>query len=250
VYEIGRDFRNEGVSFKHNPEFTQLEFYKAYIDYRGVMEITEQMVAYAAQYATGSTLIDYRDQQIELKPPWRRVTMREIVKEHSGIDYLDYPTAELLEAEIRRRGMQVKPGMPWGKLIEHLFSEHAEGKLIAPTIVHDYPRDISPFAKRVAGDDLHVERFEFYIGGMELGNAFTELNDPLDQEQRFLDMAQTFRAGEDDETPLDEDYLRAMRYGMPPNGGFGMGLDRLAMVLLDQPSIREVLLFPHMRDQK
>ncbi len=250
VYEIGRDFRNEGVSFKHNPEFTQLEFYKAYIDYRGVMEITERMVAYAAEYATGSTLIDYRGQQIELKPPWRRVTMRDIVKEHSGIDYMDYPTAELLEGEIRRRGMQVKPGLPWGKLIEHLFSDYAEPKLIAPTIVHDYPRDISPFAKRVVGDDLHVERFEFYIGGMELGNAFTELNDPLDQEQRFLDMAQTFRAGDDDETPLDEDYLRAMRYGMPPNGGFGMGLDRLAMVLLDQPSIRDVLLFPHMRDLK
>lgn len=250
VYEIGRDFRNEGVSFKHNPEFTQLEFYKAYIDYRGVMEITERMVAHAAEYATGSTLIDYRGQQIELKPPWRRVTMRDIVKEYSGIDYMEYPTAELLEAEIRARGLHVKPGLPWGKLIEHLFSEYAEEKLIAPTIVHDYPRDVSPFAKRVDGDDLHVERFEFFIGGMELGNAFTELNDPLDQEQRFLEMERTFRAGDDDETPLDEDYLRAMRYGMPPNGGFGMGLDRLAMVLLDQPSIRDVLFFPHMRDEK
>ena len=137
-----------------------------------------------------------------------------------------------------------------GKLIEHLFSEFAENNLISPTIVHDYPRDISPFAKRVEGDDLHVERFEFYISGMELGNAFTELNDPLDQEQRFLDMAATFRAGDDDETPLDEDYLRSMRYGMPPNGGFGMGIDRLAMLLLEQPTIRDVLLYPHMRDEK
>lgn len=250
VYEIGRDFRNEGVSYKHNPEFTQLEFYKAYIDYRGVMEITENMVAHAAKAITGGTVISHKGRQIELAPPWRRVTMREIVREYSGIDYMDYPTAELLESAIRARGLSVAPGLPWGKLIEHLFGEFAENNLIAPTIVHDYPRDISPFAKRVEGDDLHVERFEFYISGMELGNAFTELNDPLDQEQRFLDMAETFRAGDDDETPLDEDYLRAMRYGMPPNGGFGMGIDRLSMLLLDQPTIRDVLLYPHMRDEK
>lgn len=250
VYEIGRDFRNEGVSYKHNPEFTQLEFYKAYIDYRGVMEITENMVAHAAVAATGSTKITHKGREIELAPPWRRVTMRDIVKEYSGIDYMDYPTAAALEAAIRERGIKVGTGLPWGKLIEHLFGEFAENNLIQPTIVHDYPRDISPFAKRVAGDDLHVERFEFYISGMELGNAFTELNDPLDQEQRFIDMAATFRAGDDDETPLDEDYLRAMRYGMPPNGGFGMGLDRLAMLLLDQPTIRDVLLYPHMRVEK
>lgn len=250
VYEIGRDFRNEGVSYKHNPEFTQLEFYKAYIDYRGVMEITENMVAHAAVAATGSTKITHKGREIELAPPWRRVTMRDIVKEYSGIDYMDYPTAAALEAAIREHGIKVGTGLPWGKLIEHLFGEFAENNLIQPTIVHDYPRDISPFAKRVAGDDLHVERFEFYISGMELGNAFTELNDPLDQEQRFIHMAATFRAGDDDETPLDEDYLRAMRYGMPPNGGFGMGLDRLAMLLLDQPTIRDVLLYPHMRVEK
>lgn len=250
VYEIGRDFRNEGVSYKHNPEFTQLEFYKAYIDYRGVMEITENMVAHAAVAATGSTLITHKGREIELKPPWRRVTMREIVKEHSGIDYMDYPDAESLAEALTQRGVKFQPGQPWGKLIEHLFGEYAEGKLIAPTIVYDYPRDISPFAKGVEGDPLHVERFEFYISGMELGNAFTELNDPREQEKRFLEMAATFRAGDDDETPLDEDYLRAMRYGMPPNGGFGMGIDRLSMLLLDQPTIRDVLLFPHMRVEK
>jgi lysyl-tRNA synthetase class 2 len=250
VYEIGRDFRNEGVSYKHNPEFTQLEFYKAYIDYRGVMEITENMVSHAAVAATGSTLITHKGREIELKPPWRRVTMREIVKEHSGIDYMDYPNAELLADALTQRGIKFQPGQPWGKLIEHLFGEYAEEKLIAPTIVHDYPRDISPFAKGVEGDPLHVERFEFYISGMELGNAFTELNDPREQEKRFLEMAATFRAGDDDETPLDEDYLRAMRYGMPPNGGFGMGIDRLSMLLLDQPTIRDVLLFPHMRVEK
>src|SRR5690606_21132868 len=147
VYEIGRDFRNEGVSYKHNPEFTQLEFYKAYIDYRGVMEITENMVAHAAIAATGSTLITHKGREIELKPPWRRVTMREIVKEHSGIDYMDYPNAELLADALTQRGIKFQPGQPWGKLIEHLFGEYAEEKLIAPTIVHDYPRDISPFAK-------------------------------------------------------------------------------------------------------
>ncbi len=250
VYEIGRDFRNEGVSYKHNPEFTQLEFYKAYIDYRGVMEITENMVAHAAVAATGSTLITHKGREIELKPPWRRVTMREIVKEHSGIDYMDYPNAELLADALTQRGIKFQPGQPWGKLIEHLFGEYAEEKLIAPTIVYDYPRDISPFAKGVEDDPLHVERFEFYISGMELGNAFTELNDPREQEKRFLEMAATFRAGDDDETPLDEDYLRAMRYGMPPNGGFGMGIDRLSMLLLDQPTIRDVLLFPHMRVEK
>jgi lysyl-tRNA synthetase class 2 len=250
VYEIGRDFRNEGVSFKHNPEFTMLEFYKAYIDYRDVMVIAENMVAHAAQAVNGSLSCTFDGHVIDLTTPWRRVTMRDIVREYAGIDYMQYPTAELLGAEMRARGMSFKPDLPWGKLIEHLFSEYAEPKLIQPTIVHDYPRDISPFAKRVAGDDLHVERFEFYIGGMELGNAFSELNDPLDQEQRFLEMAETFKAGDDDETPLDEDFLRAMRYGMPPMGGFGMGIDRLAILLTNQSSIRDVLLFPHMRDEQ
>lgn len=249
VYEIGRDFRNEGVSYKHNPEFTMLEFYKAYIDYRDVMVIAENMVAAAAQAVNGSLSCGFRGQAIDLTTPWRRVTMRDIIKEHAEIDYMDYRDADSLAAAMREREMTFKPGLPWGKLVEHLFSEYAEPKLIQPTIVCDYPRDISPFAKRVEGDDFHVERFEFYIGGMEMGNAFTELNDPLDQEQRFLDMAATFKAGEDDETPLDEDFLRAMRYGMPPMGGFGMGIDRLAILLTDQHSIRDVLLFPHMRDE-
>jgi lysyl-tRNA synthetase, class II len=250
VYEIGRDFRNEGVSYKHNPEFTMLEFYKAYIDYRDVMHIAENMVAHAAQAVNGRLTCTFKGQDIDLTTPWRRVTMRAIIEEHSGIDYMDFPTAAALSAEMRRRGMQFKPDLPWGKLVEHLFGEYAEPNLIQPTIVCDYPRDISPFAKRVAGDDLHVERFEFYIGGMELGNAFTELNDPLDQEARFLEMAETFKAGDDDETLLDDDFLRAMRYGMPPMGGFGMGIDRLAILLTDQDSIRDVLLFPHMRDEQ
>jgi lysyl-tRNA synthetase class 2 len=163
---------------------------------------------------------------------------------------MDYPDAASLEAAIRASGMKVKPGQTWGKLVEHLFSEFVEPKLIAPTFILDYPRDISPFAKRVDYDDRHVERFEIYIAGMEMGNAFTELNNPLDQEERFLDMAKLYRAGDDDETPLDEDYLRAMRYGMPPCGGFGLGVDRVVMLLTDNRSIRDVLLFPHLRDQK
>jgi lysyl-tRNA synthetase, class II len=250
VYEIGRDFRNEGVSFKHNTEFTMLEFYKAYIDYRDVMNITERMLIFVAMQTNGTTKTRFRGHDIDFAAPWPRITMRDAIKQQSGIDYMDYPTAGELEAAIRKAGIQVKPGLAWGKLVEHLLGETVEPKLIQPTIIMDYPRDISPFAKRVGYDDMHVERFEFYIAGMEMGNAFTELNDPRDQEARFLDMAKTFREGEDDETPLDEDYLRAMRYGMPPNGGFGMGVDRLVMLLTDQDSIRDVLLYPHLRAEK
>jgi len=249
VYEIGRDFRNEGISYKHNTEFTMLEFYKAYIDYRGVMDLTEQMVSFVAQETNGSQHTTWRGHHIDFTPSWRRVTMRDAIKQETGIDYMDYRDEASLAAVMRENKIEFKPGLPWGKLIETLLGERVEPKLIQPTIIMDYPRDISPFAKRVVYDDMHVERFEFYIAGMEMGNAFTELNDPRDQEQRFLDMAKTFRAGEDDETPLDEDYLRAMRYGMPPNGGFGMGVDRLVMLLTDQDSIRDVLLYPHMRPE-
>ncbi len=250
VYEIGRDFRNEGVSFKHNTEFTMLEFYKAYIDYNGVMKLTENMLAYTAEQVTGSTKVRYLDDEIDFAPPWKRLTMREAIKRETRIDYMQYPTAPALEAAIRTLGDDIAPGQTWGKLVEHLLGKHVEPKLIEPTIIYDYPRDISPFAKRVSYDDVHVERFEFYIAGFEMGNAFTELNDPRDQEARFLDMAKLYREGDDDETPLDEDYLRAMRYGMPPNGGFGMGVDRLTMLLTDQRTIRDVLLYPHLREQK
>jgi lysyl-tRNA synthetase class 2 len=250
VYEIGRDFRNEGVSFKHNPEFTMLEFYKAYADYNDVMDIVERMIKHIAQQVNGTTVVTFSGQTIDLGAAWARVTLRDAIRQYAGIDYMDYPDAASLEAAIRASGMKVKPGQTWGKLVEHLFSEFVEPKLIEPTFILDYPRDISPFAKRVDYDDRHVERFEIYIAGMEMGNAFTELNNPLDQEERFLDMAKLYRAGDDDETPLDEDYLRAMRYGMPPCGGFGLGVDRLVMLLTDNRSIRDVLLFPHLRDEK
>ncbi|MFN8529186.1 MAG: lysine--tRNA ligase [Anaerolineae bacterium] len=254
VYELGRDFRNEGVSFKHNTEFTMLEFYKAFIDYNEVMNLSERMVAYAAEQALGTTAITYQGTAINLAPPWKRMTMREAIKQYAEIDYMEYRDRDSLEAAIRAmndpRNKDLKPGQPWGKLVEHLLGEYVEPHLIQPTFIIDYPMDISPFAKRVAYDDTHVERFEFYINGMEFGNAFTELNDPRDQEARFLEMAKLFRSEDDDATPLDEDYLRAMRYGMPPIGGFGMGVDRLVMLLTDQRTIRDVLLFPHLRAEK
>ncbi len=248
VYELGRDFRNEGVSFKHNTEFTMLEFYKAYIDYKGVMELTENMCAFAAQQVTGSTTLNYQGMELNFAPPWPRMSVRDAIKARAEIDYMDYPDAASLEAAIHGLGQKVAPGQTWGKLVEHLLGEFVEPTLIQPTIIFDYTRDISPFAKRVSYDDVHVERFEFYMAGMEMGNAFTELNDPRDQEARFLDMAKLYRDDDDDATPLDEDYLRAMRYGMPANGGFGMGVDRLTMLLTNQRTIRDVLLYPHLRE--
>jgi lysyl-tRNA synthetase class 2 len=250
VYEIGRDFRNEGVSFKHNPEFTQVEFYKAYIDYNGVMDITERLLAYVAEQVYGTTVITYQGNEINLAPPWPRVKLRDAIKQHIEIDYMEHLTAQALEKAIRAIGDDVAPGQTWGKLVDHLLGKHVEPKLIQPTFIIDYPRDISPFAKRVDYDDFHVERFEFFVGGMEMGNAFTELNDPRDQEQRFLDMGRLYGAEDEEATPLDEDYLRAMRYGMPPNGGWGMGIDRLVMLMTDQRTIRDVLLYPHLREEK
>ncbi len=249
VYEIGRDFRNEGVSFKHNPEFTQVEFYKAYIDYHGVMDLTERLVAYAAEQVTGGTVIHYQGQRINLTPPWKRWTLRDAILETTGIDYQVNPDAETLARAMREKGYSVTDSSTWGKLVDDLLGE-VEATLVQPTFILDYPRDISPFAKMIPGDPTHVERFEFFIAGMEMGNAFTELNDPQDQEDRFLEMGRLYADEDDEATPLDEDYLRAMRYGMPPCGGWGMGVDRLAMLLTDQRTIRDVLLFPHMRERE
>jgi len=248
VYEIGRDFRNEGVSFKHNPEFTQLEFYAAYWDYHDVMNFTEQMVSAAATAVTGSAVVTYQGHEIDLRPPWRRVTLRDAIREACGIDYVEHPTAESLARAMQARGHQPSPKSSWGKLVDSLLGTHVEPNLIQPTFVLDYPRDISPLAKTKLDDPTHVERFEYFIAGVEMGNAFTELNDPLDQEQRFLEMGCLYEADDEEAHPMDEDYLRAMRYGMPPNGGFGTGVDRLVMLFTDRTTIREVLLFPHLRD--
>lgn len=252
VYEIGRDFRNEGVSFKHNPEFTQLEFYWAYADYLKVMELTEQMVSFAAQQVLGTQKITYKGQQIDLTPPWRRLEMRDGILETSGIDIAEHKTAQDLfnAIKVRHPNKLADPHATRGKLIDFLLSEFLEPTLIQPTFLYNYPRDISPLAKSMPGDPLTVERFEGYVAGFELCNAFTELNDPLDQEQRFLEMGRDYAADDEEKHPMDEDYLRAMRYGMPPNGGFGMGIDRLAMLLLDKHSIRDVLLFPALRNEE
>ncbi len=251
VYEIGKDFRNEGVSFKHNPEFTMLEFYAAYFDYRDVMDLCEEMVAAVAQEVLGTTTLTYQGHTIDLSPPWRRVSLREAIIEASGIDYTQHPTAESLAEALRAIGQEPEPGTSWGKLIDNeLLGDLVEPNLIQPTFLYDYPREISPLAKAKPDDPTHVERFELFIGGMEVGNAFTELNDPLDQEQRFLEMGRLYAAEDEEAHPMDEDYIRAMMYGMPPNGGVGLGVDRLVMLFTDRPSIREVILFPHLRPKE
>ncbi len=247
VYEIGHDFRNEGVSQKHNPEFTQLEFYAAYWDYHDVMAFCEQMIAYVAEEVLGRQVIHYQGHEINFRPPWRRVTLRDVVLEVTGIDYRQYPTAEELASAMQAKGLPAKPGATWGYLIDKGLLGTVEPTLIQPTFVMDYPRDISPLAKTKPDDPTHVERFEYFIGGLEMGNAFTELNDPFDQEQRFLEMGRLYAPDDEEAHPMDEDYLRAMKYGMPPNGGFGLGVDRLVMLLTDKPAIREVILFPQLR---
>ncbi len=247
VYEIGHDFRNEGVSQKHNPEFTQLEFYAAYWDYHDVMAFCEQMIAYVAEEVLGRQVIHYQGHEINFRPPWRRVTLRDVVLEVTGIDYRQYPTAEELASAMQAKGLPAKPGATWGYLIDKGLLGTVEPTLVQPTFVMDYPRDISPLAKTKPDDPTHVERFEYFIGGLEMGNAFTELNDPFDQEQRFLEMGRLYAPDDEEAHPMDEDYLRAMKYGMPPNGGFGLGVDRLVMLLTDKPAIREVILFPQLR---
>ena len=251
VYELGKDFRNEGVSFKHNPEFTMLEFYAAYFDYWALMDLVEEMVSTVAQEVLGTTTITYQGHTIDLSPPWRRISLREAIIEASGIDYTQHPTAESLAEALRAIGQEPEPGTSWGKLIDNeLLGDLVEPNLIQPTFLYDYPREISPLAKAKPDDPTHVERFELFIGGMEVGNAFTELNDPLDQEQRFLEMGRLYAAEDEEAHPMDEDYIRAMMYGMPPNGGVGLGVDRLVMLFTDRPSIREVILFPHLRPKE
>ncbi|MCD4671278.1 MAG: lysine--tRNA ligase [Anaerolineaceae bacterium] len=249
VYEIGRDFRNEGVSFKHNPEFTQLEFYMAYADYLQIMEVTEQMVSTVAQKTLGTHIIQFDEHEIDLTPPWKRIELRQGLIDVVGIDIDEHQTAESLQAAMTAKGLKAKPGSPRGKLIDAMMGDYLEPSFIQPTFLYDYPRDISPLAKSKPGDPQTVERFEGFIGGMELCNAFTELNDPLDQESRFLELGRTYEDGDEEKNPMDEDYLRAMSYGMPPCGGFGIGVDRLVMLLTNRRSIREVILFPHLRER-
>lgn len=249
VYEIGRDFRNEGISFKHNPEFTQLEFYWAYADYLKVMELTEQMIGFVAIQVLGNTKLVYQGMELDFTPPWRRLEMRQGLLDVTGIDIHAHPTAASLLKALKKMNKTPDPRSTRGKLIDFMLSEFLEPTLIQPTFLYDYPRDISPLAKSKAGDPMTVERFEGYVAGFELCNAFTELNDPLDQESRFLEMGREYSQDDEEKHPMDEDYLRAMRYGMPPNGGFGMGVDRFVMLLTDKHNIRDILLFPPVRSE-
>jgi len=247
VYEIGRDFRNEGVSFKHNPEFTQLEFYEAYADYHAVMRRTEEMVAHVAKKVMGGYMLTWQGHDIDLQPPWRRIPLRQAILEATGIDYEAFPDAESLAAAMRQNGHAPDPKSNWGKLVDSLMAKHVEPHLIQPTFLIDYPRDVSPLAKGSPDDPRQVERFEGFMAGMELCNAFSELNDPIDQLQRFVDENYRARHGDEEAHPIDEDYIEALSYGMPPTGGFGMGVDRLTMLFTDKETIREVILFPHLR---
>jgi lysyl-tRNA synthetase class 2 len=250
VYEIGRDFRNEGVSYKHNPEFTQLEFYMAYANYHIVMDMTEGMVAAACKKVNGKLQFTYNEHEIDVTPPWKRLDLRQGLIDACGIDINLCPTGQSLVDAMRAKGMNPNPNLARGKLIDGLLGDFLEPTLIQPTFLIDYPRDISPLAKNKPGDPSTVERFEGFIGGMELCNAFTELNDPLEQEARFLEMGREYAVDDEERNPLDDDYLRAMSYGMPPCGGFGMGIDRLVMLLTNHHSIREVILFPHLRNRE
>ncbi len=247
VYEIGRDFRNEGVSFKHNPEFTQIEFYAAYADYHEVMALTEQMVAYAAQEALGTTTLVRDGHEIDLSPPWRRLRLQDAVREYTGIDYEVHRDADSLYKAIVEMGGTPERKANWGKLIDPTLINYVESHLIQPTFLYDYPLEVSPLAKKKPDEPNVVERFEFFIGGLEMGNAFSEINDPLDQRERFVASSQALEAGDEEAHPLDEDYVTALSYGMPPTGGFGMGIDRLTMLFTGKESLREVILFPHLR---
>jgi lysyl-tRNA synthetase class 2 len=250
VYEIGRDFRNEGVSFKHNPEFTQLEFYMAYADYLKIMELTEQMIAFVCDKVLGRRQVTFDGKEISFEIPWKRLELRQAILDRTGVDISQQADEKSLLAAMQKAGLNPKEGMPRGKLIDGIIGDLVEPSLVQPTFLYNYPRDISPLAKNIPGNPGMVERFEGFVGGIELCNAFTELNDPLEQEKRFLEMGRDYDSEDEERHPMDEDYLKAMAYGMPPNGGFGMGVDRLTMLLTDNHSIREVLLFPHLRREE
>ena len=247
VYEIGRVFRNEGVDTRHNPEFTLMELYQAYTDYHGMMDITEDMVIHVCEKVLGGTKVMYQGTEIDFTKGWKRMTMAEAVKEYAGIDFMALSPEEALEA-VKAKGLEIEPGKEsWGDLMAQCYDEYVEANLMQPTFITDYPVEISPLAKRKPSDPRLTERFECFVYGRELCNAFSELNDPIDQKGRFERQVALRAAGDEEAGMMDEDFINALEYGMPPTGGMGMGIDRLVMFLTDAASIRDVLLFPTMK---
>jgi lysyl-tRNA synthetase class 2 len=253
VYEINRNFRNEGISTQHNPEFTMLEFYQAYSEYRELMAMTEEMLSTVAREAVGTDQVTFNGQQISLAPPFRRVSLREGARESAAaklgtsVSDADLRNRESAAALAGRLGIEIQPSYGAGKIATEIFERLNEDSLIQPTFVYDFPTEVSPLSKQRADDPDTVERFELYVGGFEVANAFSELNDPAEQRRRFEAQLKDRAAGDQEAHAMDEDYIRALEYGLPPTGGEGVGIDRLVMLLTDSPSIRDVILFPLMR---
>lgn len=247
VYEIGRVFRNEGVSTRHNPEFTMIELYEAYADYRDIMRLTENMVAFIARDVLGSTTIRYGDEEVDLNPEWKRMHMVDAVKEYTGVDFWQHLTDEEAHQLAKEHHIEVDKHMTFGHILNEFFEQRVEEKLIQPTFIYGHPVEISPLAKKNEEDPRFTDRFELFIVGREHANAFTELNDPIDQRERFEAQLKEREQGNDEAHMMDEDFIEALEYGMPPTGGLGIGIDRLVMLLTNSPSIRDVLLFPQMR---
>lgn len=247
VYEMGRMFRNEGMDMKHNPEYTAIELYQAYADYEDMMEITENVVSHMAEVATGSMKVNYQGTEIDFTPPWRRMTMEECVKEYAGVDFSEINTDEEAIAVAKEKGIEIKPGMRRGEVINEFFEEFGEDQLVQPTFITHHPVEVSPLAKRNVEDPRRTDRFEAFANRWELANAFSELNDPIDQRGRFEDQVRKRTLGDDEACEMDEDFLNALEVGLPPTGGLGIGIDRVIMLLTNSSSIRDVLLFPTMK---
>ena len=247
VYEMGRIFRNEGMDVKHNPEFTTIELYEAYTDYRGMMEITEQLIKHVTQAVCGTLQITYQETELDFEKPFAVITMIDAIKKFSGVDFHQLKTDDECMEAAKKAGLELEGAMPRGNIINEMFEAFVEEHLIQPTFVIDYPVEVSPLSKRKADEPELTERFELFVYGRELANAFTELNDPIDQRERFLKQVEARTAGDEEANMMDDDFILALEYGMPPTGGMGMGIDRLVMLLTDSYSIRDVLLFPTMK---
>lgn len=247
VYEIGRVFRNEGVSTRHNPEFTMIELYEAYADYKDIMSLTENLVAHIAQEVLGTTTVAYGEYQVDLKPEWKRLHMVDAIKEYVGVDFWKEMSIEEARQLAKEHNVEINNNMQYGHIVNEFFEQKIEDKLIQPTFIYGHPVEISPLAKKNPEDPRFTDRFELFIVGREHANAFTELNDPIDQRQRFEAQIKEREQGNDEAHMMDEDFVEALEYGMPPTGGLGIGIDRLVMLLTNAPSIRDVLLFPQMR---